>query len=77
MAYAHTAFAPPHAFQSASPVSRGPSRSLISRLFHAFSDAQMRRMDQEIARYLESTGGRFTDSTEREIERRYLANLVR
>ncbi len=37
----------------------------------------MRRAEQEIARYLESTGGKFTNSTEREIEHRYLSNLMR
>jgi hypothetical protein len=46
-------------------------RSLWRRWLDAFVHAQQRRADREIARYL-ATCGRITDSTEREIERRFL-----
>jgi hypothetical protein len=76
MAFAHTVYAPrtvgvPHKSALAS------IRSLFSRLAHHIADANMRHAEQQIARYLEGTGGKFTDSTEREIEQRYLSNLMR
>jgi hypothetical protein len=46
-------------------------RSLLRRWFDSFTASQQRRADREIARYL-ATCGRITDSTEREIERRFL-----
>ena len=36
--------------------------------------ARQRQADAEIARWLGATGGKLTDSTEREIEARVLAN---
>jgi hypothetical protein len=73
MAYAPTAFFAPRDLVSAPPKAKsGPG--LLRRLFKAM-DARMRQADREIARYLASTGGRFTDATEREIERRYLSTL--
>lgn len=76
MAYAHTATAP-RSFVFERKTVRAPARSLLSRLLHFIEDANMRRADQAIARYLESTGGKFTDATEREIENRYLSNTMR
>ena len=38
--------------------------------------ARRRQAEREIARYLVDTGGKFTDETEREIERRFLSNAV-
>jgi hypothetical protein len=49
----------------------GSKRSLWRRCLDAFVHAQQRRADREIARYLATRGG-ITDSTEREIERRFL-----
>jgi len=34
----------------------------------------MRQAEREVARYLADTGGKFTDETEREIERRFLTS---
>ena len=76
MAYAHTV-ADPRAFALPEKTARLPRRSWLSRLMHFIEDANMRRAEAEIARYLESTGGKFTDSAEREIEQRFLSTLVR
>jgi hypothetical protein len=46
-------------------------RGLLRRIFDAFVTSQQRRADRDIARYV-SESGRFTDDTEREIERRFL-----
>ena len=76
MAYAHTVYAP-----QAVGLPKKPAhfniRNLFSRLAHYIADANMRRAEAEITRYLANTGGKFTDSTEREIEQRYLSNLMR
>ena len=48
-----------------------PKPSLWRRWFDAIMVAQQRRADREIARYIATRGG-ITDSTEREIERRFL-----
>jgi hypothetical protein len=76
MAYVHSVMAPEALALPQNPP-RAVKRSLLGRLVHAIADANMRHAEHEIARYLESTGGKFTDSAEREIERRYLSNLLR
>jgi hypothetical protein len=76
MAYAHS-FADPGALALPQKTARVPRRNWLTRLLHYVQDANMRRAEHEIARYLESTGGKFTDSTEREIEQRFLSNFVR
>jgi hypothetical protein len=78
MAYAHTVFAP-HGFELPQKIARtsAPRQSLFSRVLHFIEEANMRRADREIARYMESLGGKFTDATEREIEQRYLSNTLR
>jgi len=48
-------------------------RSVLLRLFDVIEQANMRRAEREIARYVRSTGGKITDEAEREIERRFLA----
>ena len=48
-------------------------RGLLLRLFDVIEQANMRRAEREIARYLGATGGKITDEAEREIERRFLA----
>ncbi len=50
-----------------------PKRGLFLRLFDAIEQANMRRAEREIARYLRATGEKMTDEAEREIERRFLA----
>jgi hypothetical protein len=53
---------------------RGAPRANVWRLlFNAVIAARQRQADQMVARYLASTGMKFTDSVEREIERRLLA----
>jgi hypothetical protein len=49
---------------------RGPLR----RLLDAVEAANMRKAEREIARYLGGLGAKFTDESEREIERRYLSD---
>jgi hypothetical protein len=73
MAYASSAVAPRTIeFKEKAPRSkRGPLR----RLFEAIEQANMRKAEREIARYLSRRGGKFTDEAEREIERRFLSNL--
>ena len=48
-------------------------RGVFMRLFAAIEQANMRRAEREIVRYLRTTGGKITDEAEREIERRFLA----
>ena len=48
-------------------------RNVFLRLVDAIEQANMRRAEREIARYLRRTGGKITDDVEREIERRFLA----
>jgi hypothetical protein len=52
-------------------------RSLFSRLIEAMMASRQRQVEREIARYLMGSGGKFTDATEREIERRFLFNPPR
>jgi hypothetical protein len=48
-----------------------PSKAgLLRRVLDALVASQLQRTEHEIARYLKSTGGKFTDSIEREIEER-------
>jgi hypothetical protein len=46
------------------------------RFFRALHEARLRQAEREIALYLTRTGGRLTDATEREIERRFLARDI-
>jgi hypothetical protein len=50
-----------------------PKRNIWLRLADAIEQANIRRAEREIARYLRRSGGKFTDEAEREIERRFLA----
>ncbi len=76
MAYTHTVYAPRAVGLPQKPA-RASFTSLLRRVLQHIVDANARHAEQQIARYLESTGGKFTDSTEREIEQRYLNNLMR
>lgn len=71
MAYAHTAI-DVHDIAISQPTA--PRRSLMRKVLDAIVAARMRQAEREIATYLASTGGRFTDETERQIERRFLSN---
>ena len=52
-------------------------RSFWRRVFEAMVASQQRRAEREIAIYLASHGGLFTDDTEREIMRRMSGNSKR
>jgi hypothetical protein len=56
-----------------SPSGRATQRArpgLLRRLVDALVASRLQQTEREIARYLESTGGKFTDTVEREIEER-------
>jgi hypothetical protein len=50
--------------------SRAPGRSIWRRLLDAIVEARQNHAEREVRRYLEGTGGKFTDAVEREIEER-------
>ena len=52
-------------------------RGWFRRLLSALMESRQRQADREIGRYLAGSGGRFTDETEREIERRFLSTPTR
>jgi hypothetical protein len=70
MAYAHIA---PRSLAYAAKAPRS-TPGLFRRILGAIERANQRRADQQIARYLRSSNGKFTDELEREIERRFLSN---
>ncbi|HZT27192.1 MAG TPA: hypothetical protein VFA57_15950 [Pseudolabrys sp.] len=79
MAYAHSTVLPRSAIPKvaapkvAAPKTASPAkRSFWSRVFEAIEQANLRRGEREIARYLGTH--KFTDETEREIERRFLGS---
>ena len=43
---------------------------MLRQLLDALVTSQLQQTEREIARYLESTGGKITDTVEREIEER-------
>jgi hypothetical protein len=49
-------------------------RFLFGWLLAAMMVARTRQAEREITRYLVGAGGKFTDESEREIERRFLSN---
>jgi hypothetical protein len=53
-----------------------PAQGFFARFFRALHEARLRQAEREIALYLERTGGKLTDTTEREIERRFLARDI-
>ena len=58
---------------SVSPSGRAKQQSrpgLLRQLLDALVTSQLQQTEREIARYLESTGGKITDTVEREIEER-------
>jgi hypothetical protein len=52
-------------------------RGLFARLLDGMMVARRHQAERDIARYLVDTGGKFTDATEREIERRFLSTPSR
>ena len=65
MAFAHTVRTT-HCF---APARSEPKRGFFRVLFDAMILARRHDAEREIARYLKSTGGKFTDESEREVER--------
>jgi hypothetical protein len=53
------------------PARKGPG--LFAMVFAALAASRQHQVDREIARFLAGNGGKFTDGTEREIERRFLS----
>lgn len=51
--------------------------SLLTRFIRAMQASRQRQADREIAAYLRRTGGKLTDTAEREIERRFLSSITR
>jgi hypothetical protein len=51
--------------------------SLFIRFIRGMQASRARQAEREIALYLQRTGGKLTDTTEREIERRFLARDIR
>jgi hypothetical protein len=75
MASTHSAVAPHDlAFTETPVVKRASGPGIFSRIYGVIAAARMRQAEREIARYLYSNGGKFTDEAEREIERRFLSN---
>ena len=71
MAYASTSVASRNQVSPAeAPRAR---RSPLRRLLDAIGEANTRRAEREIARYLGGPGAKFTDEAEREIESRFLS----
>lgn len=48
-------------------------KGFFARLLAAMMVSRQRDAEREIARYVAGSGGKFTDETEREIERRFLS----
>ena len=53
------------------PARKGPG--FFATLLAAMATARQRQADREIAHYIALCGDKFTDETEREIERRFLS----
>lgn len=47
-------------------------RGLATRLWRALARSRRTGEEEEIARYIEMRGGRFTDALERDVERRFM-----
>lgn len=71
MAYAPLALVLQDLALPQSPARKG--KGLFAGFLAAMAAARQHEAEREIARYLASNGGKFTDETEREIERRFLS----
>ena len=72
LTYSHDIAAP-----AAEASVQSPRKPFWRRVFDAMIASQQRRAEREIAVYLASHGGLFTDDTEREIMRRLSGNARR
>ena len=75
MAYVPSAVAPRDLAPTHAVARNG--RGLLLRFFDAMMASRQRQVDREIARFIHDNGGKFTDNTEREIERRFLSGPSR
>lgn len=68
-------YSPLASFEFDRPAARAvrPKRGLWHRVLQAMMESRQRQADREIARYIERSGGKFTDSLERAIEHRFLS----
>ncbi len=69
-AMASSTYAFPSGRGTARVTARGAGRSIWRRLLDAIVEARQHHAEREVRRYLEGTGGKFTDTVEREIEER-------
>jgi hypothetical protein len=67
---ASSTYAFPSGRGSACVSPRAPGRSIWRRLLDGVVEARQHHAEREARRYLEGTGGKFTDTVEREIEER-------
>jgi hypothetical protein len=73
MAFARSAVAA-RDFVSKPTTTSTPRPSFWRNVLAAMHAARQRQAEREIALYLHSIGGKFTDEAEREIERRFLSS---
>lgn len=66
----------PHdlSFTAAPAAKRATGPNWFVRAFTLFQQARLRQAEREVALFLGGAGAKFTDETEREIERRFLSN---
>ena len=67
---ANSTYAFPSGRGTARVTPRASGRSIWRQLLDAIMEARQHHAEREVRRYLEGTGGKFTDSVEREIEER-------
>jgi hypothetical protein len=70
----------PHEFANCSrnerpadPPAAAPRRGWLRRIYDAMFESRQKQAERAIAAYLESTGGRFTDSIERRVTERLIS----
>lgn len=67
----------PKTIKTAKTAARGKAGpGIFRRIFAVMQAARLRQAEREIALYLSETGGKFTDESEREIERRFLSTRL-
>jgi hypothetical protein len=74
MAYVSSAATPSELTRPRVSTTGVASRGLWRRIFDAMVAARRLQADREIALYLDSVGGKFTDDAERVIEQRFLSD---
>jgi hypothetical protein len=74
MAYAPLALTLQDLALPLSPARKG--KGFFALLLEAMATARRHDAEREIARYVALSGGKFTDETEREIERRFLSGAA-